>query len=403
MNINEKITLIKKLADCLANLPVVQIPATDTGVLNFVNSHLYGIIKGIGADDTFLSLFHNILPFSIYEIKGRLKASFIVIKIPANDSFLIAGPCLKEPFSDHFLASVINKNKALYSCRETLEHYYYNLPVLSSVALQQFGQTMGECLFEATDLPYYRLVDEGHSLQSQSLLLVANYESVLPMRLLEQRYELSAALICAVKQGNLSLAGKLYQSLITDISQIHRSKNPLRNAQNLCIIMNSLLRSALQEIGIHPYLLDKISGEIGIKIENIQSYIGLQTLCEEILKRYCELAQDHHYRNVKPLIREAITYTLANLSDNLSVQIVANTLHVNPDYLSHLFSQETGLNFSAFVNQERIKQATTLLKHTHYPVKQIALSVGYNNTSYFTKQFQIYMNTTPTKYRKENA
>lgn len=293
------------------------------------------------------------------------------------------------------------KNKNLYTYREALAQYYHNLPVLSSAALHQFAQTVGECLFETSSLPYY-LIDEGNYFKNQSVTLVANYETVLPMRLLEQRYEHSTALICAVKQGNLFLAQKLYQSLITDISHIHRSKSPIRNAQNLCIIMNSLLRSALQEIGIHPYLLDKLSGEIAIKIENTQLYTALQSFCEQILIKYCELAQSYRYQNVKPLVHEAITYSLANLSDNLSVQIVADTLHVNPDYLSHLFRQETGQNFSEFINQKRIRQAAALLKSTSYPIKQIALLVGYNNTSYFTKQFQKYQNITPSKYRQSN-
>ncbi|WP_275443813.1 hypothetical protein [Petralouisia muris] len=40
MNTEEKIDLIKNLADCLANLPVTQIPATDAGIINSVNQNL---------------------------------------------------------------------------------------------------------------------------------------------------------------------------------------------------------------------------------------------------------------------------------------------------------------------------------------------------------------------------
>lgn len=109
MNTEEKIDLIKNLADCLANLPVTQIPATDAGIINSVNHNLYGIVKGIEKDDTFLSLFHNIASSSIYEIKGHLSASFIVIRLVSEYSFLIAGPCLKEPFSDSLVENIIKK------------------------------------------------------------------------------------------------------------------------------------------------------------------------------------------------------------------------------------------------------------------------------------------------------
>ena len=400
MDTTEKILLIKKLSDCLANLSFTQIPATSGDILNFVNSHLYGVVQRIGSNDNLCSLFRSLSPFFVYELKGRLAASFIILKMPSEDSFLIAGPCITEPFSENFLTTIIYKNKNLSSCRAALRHYYQNLPVLSPITLHHFGKILGECIFETTDIPYCTLAGEENSFRDQSLLFIYQYEKLLPMRLLEHRYERSAALICAVKQGNLSLAERLFQSLITDISQIHRNKNPLRNAQNLCIIMNSLLHFSLQEADIHPYLLDKLSNEIAIKIENTTSYTGLQKLCDEILRKYCELVQNHHYKNVKPLIREAIIYTLSNLSDNLSVQIVAGSLHVNPDYLSHLFVQETGIHFAAFINQERIKQAASLLLHTHSPTKQIALAVGYNNISYFSKEFQKQNHMTPSQYRK---
>jgi len=113
-----------------------------------------------------------------------------------------------------------------------------------------------------------------------------------------------------------------------------------------------------------------------------------------------ELISQKTKKALSSALKEAIIYTLSNLSDNLSVQIVAGSLHVNLDYLSHLFVQETGIHFAAFINQERIKQAASLLLHTHYPIKQIALAVGYNNISYFSKEFQKQNHMTPSQYRK---
>lgn len=113
-----------------------------------------------------------------------------------------------------------------------------------------------------------------------------------------------------------------------------------------------------------------------------------------------ELISQKIKKALSSALKEAIIYTLSNLSDNLSVQIVAGSLHVNPDYLSHLFVQKTGIHFAAFINQERIKQAASLLLHTHYPIKQIALAVGYNNISYFSKEFQKQNHMTPSQYRK---
>ena len=77
------------------------------------------------------------------------------------------------------------------------------------------------------------------------------------------RYEASAALTEAVKAGNLSLALRLIQDMYTGITSMVRNPDPMRNAQNMCIILNTQLRHAMEEQKIHPYRLDMVSGEIG--------------------------------------------------------------------------------------------------------------------------------------------
>lgn len=222
------------------------------------------------------------------------------------------------------------------------------------------------------------------------------------MRLLEERYNNTSALFTAVNEGNYSMALKLYQSLTMDISKIQRNHDPVRNAKNLCIIMNSLLRHTVEQRGIHPFLLDKLSNEIGLKIEQVYSVSELENLGVTILQDYCDLVQAHLFPNCKPLIQEATAYVCSHLSEPISVQDTASLLHVTPDYFSHLFRSETGITFTAFVNQKRCHQAAALLKETTLPIHQIAHAVGYNNTSYFTEKFRDIFRCTPRKYRAEN-
>ena len=72
---------------------------------------------------------------------------------------------------------------------------------------------------------------------------------------------------------------------------------------------------------------------------------------------------------------------------------------VNANYLSDQFHKDTGMTFIDFVNRERVEQAASLLKHTNLQVQQIAALVGYNNTSYFAKQFMRFYRMTPRSFR----
>ena len=226
-------------------------------------------------------------------------------------------------------------------------------------------------------------------------------EDIGQMRLVEQRYEYSAALTNAIQQGNLSLAMHLVGGYDPSSQTAVRNINPLRNAQNYCIVLNTQLRHALEETGIHPYQVDRLSNEIGLEIEQLKNVAQLSDFFNSVIRRYCRLVQEHAYPNLRPLTNLAVTYIKEHLADNLSVKDTAKALTINANYLSSLFHKDMGMTFIDFVNKERTNQAAALLRHTNLQIQQIASTVGYNNTSYFAKQFVRFQGISPSHYRRE--
>lgn len=226
-------------------------------------------------------------------------------------------------------------------------------------------------------------------------------ENIAQMRQVELRYEYSAALTDAIQQGNISLATHLISQYDPNLQTTVRNTNPLRNAQNYCIVLNTQLRHALEKSGIHPYQVDKLSNEIGMEIEQLKSTAQLPEFFSSIIRRYCRLVQEHTFPNLKPLTNLAVTYIKEHLADNLTVKDTAKALTVNANYLSTLFHRDMGMTFIDFVNKERTRQATALLRHTNLQIQQIASTVGYNNTSYFAKQFLRFQGVSPSHYRRE--
>lgn len=390
-------TLTGELLECLSGLTLSRIPATNEGIMGYINSHLYGALKNLPEEDSFAALFRAMRGDVVYEVKSQLQAHFLVLR--EEENYLIVGPCLTEPLEEEKYRGMLCSNRRTVDIADGLVHYYRQLPVIPKGTLWHLGRILGQVFLDLpADAPCCYLESSWEEKNAQAEV-VDHYEELLPMRQIEQRYTLSAALMEAVKMGNYSLAYHYYRKMSGDIGTISRSTQPLRNAQNICIIMNSQLRHAVESCGIHPYLIDQFSGQIAARIESMHSEREVRRYSAEILYAYCNLVNQYVLPDVKTGVREAVLYIRLHLSENLTVKDTAKTLNINADYLSHLFVEEMKMSFTSYINRERVRLAAGLLDHTKLQVQQIAAASGYNNVSYFAKQFRRYMGVSPAEYR----
>ena len=80
-------------------------------------------------------------------------------------------------------------------------------------------------------------------------------------------------------------------------------------------------------------------------------------------------------------------------------ELAENILFMNQNYVSHLFAERKGISFSAFLRQVRVEHAKEFLKNADYSVTDVAMRVGYNDTSQFIRIFKQETGMTPKKYR----
>lgn len=88
------------------------------------------------------------------------------------------------------------------------------------------------------------------------------------------------------------------------------------------------------------------------------------------------------------------SYSTASLSE------AAEILGLSRSYLSRWCSDEFGLGFKDLVMRERFIAACDLLENTDIPIGDVILNAGYENSSYFHKEFKRRFNITPKEYRK---
>ena len=99
------------------------------------------------------------------------------------------------------------------------------------------------------------------------------------------------------------------------------------------------------------------------------------------------------------IIKKAIRYISQNFSRNLTLDEVADHVHLNPAYFSTLFKQSIGSSFKEYLNMVRIEESKRLLSNTDYSIIDISLATGFEDQSYFSKVFKKYTGLTPKQYR----
>lgn len=100
-------------------------------------------------------------------------------------------------------------------------------------------------------------------------------------------------------------------------------------------------------------------------------------------------------------IQEAKKYVREHYSENISLGIVAEKLHITPNYLGRLFFEQTQMRIMDYLNIVRIDQACELMKNKEISLSYISGAVGFNNQSYFSACFQKIKKISPREYRKK--
>lgn len=222
----------------------------------------------------------------------------------------------------------------------------------------------------------------------------------LNIRHIEERYDAENALIQAVSNGQEALAVKCHSHLLT-YHIPNRLPSQLRDDQDLCITLNTILRKAAERAGVHPIHIDSFSNSNIQQIERLANSEQLLPFQQQMVRGYCQLVNKYNLEDYSLPIRKAITYIITNPTADLSLKSLANQVNINPSYLSTLFKKETGYPLTEYVNRHRIEHAKKELENTRQPIKAIAAQCGIPDIPYFTRMFKRITGMTPKAYRAQ--
>jgi two-component system response regulator YesN len=93
-------------------------------------------------------------------------------------------------------------------------------------------------------------------------------------------------------------------------------------------------------------------------------------------------------------------YVVVHVDEKMSLESVARDVYLNPSYVSHIFKKVTGMNFSDYMAEVKVDRAKVLLRDANMRIYDVAATVKYSNTEYFSKTFKKKTGYSPVEYQK---
>lgn len=110
--------------------------------------------------------------------------------------------------------------------------------------------------------------------------------------------------------------------------------------------------------------------------------------------------EEYENHNSSQLVQKIVRYLEENYAQNITLTSLGEKFYSNSSYISRVFKQKTGKNYSEYLLDIRIEQAKKLLVSTSLSIGRISDMVGFDNTKYFSRIFKEKTGVQPVAYRK---
>ena len=116
--------------------------------------------------------------------------------------------------------------------------------------------------------------------------------------------------------------------------------------------------------------------------------------CREICNRIHENSDSNH------IVGKAKQYIDDHFQEEISLNEISEHCNVSIYYMSRIFKEATGENYSSYLNRVRINAAQKMICKFDYPVKKLAEKCGFNSEGYFCRIFKQYTGMTVKEYKE---
>ena len=187
------------------------------------------------------------------------------------------------------------------------------------------------------------------------------------------------------------LAGTVFSSLIKENAKENGSPIYLAFRTGGRKYLENAIENLLFELTVRGEDVGVMSGTVSLLLR----YLSLEN--DELLIRGNVKTDKDDARRLDVLSYVKSNYRTASLTE------LSEKLYLTVPYLSKVIKDSFGKSFKELVVDERMERARTSIEETTLPIGDIIRSVGYENESYFHREFKKRYGTTPLTIRKKRG
>lgn len=212
-------------------------------------------------------------------------------------------------------------------------------------------------------------------------------------------YKTATRIMNAVKSGDTTLARQLasevYSSNFVDSTLSAEALRQLRYD----------IRDTLQKLMNWVNGNDQ-DGDLHRAMVQFDASVTVEDMFERFssmlasIGRSAEKSKKSHNEELRDAIVEYVEANFQN--SDLYLPTVAERFRITKEYLSHFFKEQTGENFSVYLENLRIEYAILMMNENGAAITQVAADCGYKSPQVFRRAFKRVTGSSPREYRLQS-
>lgn len=174
--------------------------------------------------------------------------------------------------------------------------------------------------------------------------------------------------------------------------------------KDLCFGLVFILKRKLMEEKME--LLDSLrlnEKQFIDSLDKQETFEGIYGYIKGLLVSWTDIIADSRTMRNRAVIIQAKKYIKEHISEDITLNTIAESVHMSPNYFTFLFKQEEGEKFSEYVAKIKLEKAKQLLMDKDIKAYEVSEKVGYQNPKYFTQFFKRHTGLTPSEFKEKST
>ncbi len=270
-------------------------------------------------------------------------------------------------------------------------HFYYKFIENGEFAINNHGHWDWEISRACSGIAEYSITDSDYSFQS-----TGSHYLVIPPKTTHRWHMQSSPLMLNSWQVKIEAEDKEGERVLETLRESVIASGFLIKASSNQLQAESLLWQMTNET-ISPQMFGPIlSGFARILLGDL--FMQINPWTSDLLESNCTLQS-----SLNTLAERMKVFLDENVSHPITLSDMEAHFHYSGRHLNRIFQKVHHCSIGHYLRNQRIELSKRWLLTTTRSIKDIALSLGYNNSSQFCRYFMDHANQTPSEYREKTA